>query len=43
MKKIIRMFLTKKTPTYGWGIFRQQSWLDKKVNEAVWKRNFYLD
>jgi hypothetical protein len=24
-------------------IFEQQSWIDKKVQEAVWKKQFFLD
>jgi hypothetical protein len=24
-------------------IFEQQSWLDKKVQEAIWKKQFFLD
>lgn len=43
MKKILRMLFRKQSPTYGWSIFEQQSWLDKKVTEALWKKNFNLD
>jgi hypothetical protein len=28
---------------YGPNIFRQQSWLDKQVEEAQWKRRFLVD
>jgi hypothetical protein len=42
MKTIIALFARRK-PIFGSAIFQQQSWLSKQVNEAIWKRNFYLD
>jgi hypothetical protein len=33
----------KRKPVYGIGIFQHQSWLDKQVQEAQWKRRFLVD
>jgi hypothetical protein len=46
MKKVIekiKKVFKRKKPVYGTRIFDQQSWLDKKVSDAVWKRQFNLD
>jgi hypothetical protein len=36
-------FFSKKQPVYGARIFEQQSWLDKQVQDAQWKRRFLVD
>jgi hypothetical protein len=33
----------KKEIVFTTRIFEQQSWLDKKVQEAIWKKQFFLD
>jgi hypothetical protein len=33
----------KRKSVYGIGIFQHQSWLDKQVQEAQWKRRFLVD
>ena len=33
----------KRESVYGIKIFQQQSWLDKQVQEAQWKRRFLVD
>lgn len=43
MKKIIEKLFKRKKSVYGSRIFEQQSWLSKKVNDAVWKKTFHLD
>jgi ribosomal protein L31E len=46
MKKVIekiKKVFKRKESVYGTRIFDQQSWLDNKVNDAVWKRQFNLD
>lgn len=41
--KLLKKLFTKKKSIYTSRIFEQQSWLDKKVSDAVWKRQFNLD
>jgi len=41
--KFIKKLFAKKQSTFTARIFEQQSWLDKKVQDAVWKRHFFLD
>jgi hypothetical protein len=36
--KVWNFFFPPPTPTYGWNIFRQKSWLEKQVNEEIIKR-----
>lgn len=43
LNKIVSLFLQKQEPMYGIRIFQQQSWLDKQVQEAQWKRRFLVD
>jgi len=41
--KLLKKLFTKKKPIFGSRIFEQQSWLDKKVQDALWKRRFPVD
>jgi hypothetical protein len=41
--KLIKKLFGKKQTVFTTRIFEQQSWLDKKVQEAIWKRQFFLD
>jgi hypothetical protein len=43
LDQIISLFVTKQKPVYGIRIFQQQSWLDKQVQDAQWKRRFLVD
>ena len=43
LNKIVSLFLQKQEPMYGIRIFQQQSWLEKQVQEAQWKRRFLVD
>ena len=43
MKALIRRLLGKKESIFGPRIFEQQSWLDKKVNEQLLKRQMEVD
>ena len=40
MKKLIQKLFNKKTPVYGVRIFEQESWLSRRVDDALWKRRF---
>ena len=41
--ELIKKLFAKKQPVLTARIFEQQSWLDKKVQDAIWKRQFFLD
>jgi hypothetical protein len=41
--KLLKKLFAKKQSTLTTRIFQQQSWLDKKVQDAVWKRQFFVD
>jgi hypothetical protein len=41
--KLLKKLFAKKQSILTTRIFAQQSWLDKKVQDAVWKRQFFLD
>jgi len=43
INRILSLFLQKQEPMYGIRIFQQQSWLEKQVQEAQWKRRFLVD
>lgn len=43
IKYIMSLFKRKPKSVYGIRIFQQQSWLDKQVQEAQWKRRFLVD
>ena len=41
--KTLKKLFKKKQPTMTMGIFKQTTWLEKQVAEAMWKRSFGLD
>lgn len=43
MKKLFKKLFTRRKPKYGAGIFYQKTWLTKQVEEALYKRSFFLD
>lgn len=43
MKALINKLLKRQSPQFGAKIFYQESWLDKKVNDALFNRKFFLD
>ena len=40
---ILSLFTRNQKSVYGARIFEQQSWLDKQVQDAQWKRRFLVD
>lgn len=44
IKRIVSLLANRKRkPVYGIRIYQHQSWLDKQVEEAQWKRRFLVD
>jgi hypothetical protein len=43
INRILSLFTRNRKSIYGPRIFEQQSWLDKEVQEAQWKRRFLID
>jgi hypothetical protein len=46
MRKLIKLLNAireQPEPKYGWGIFEQQTWLEKQVDEAIYRRSFRVD
>jgi hypothetical protein len=43
INRILSLFTRNRKPVYGARIFQQQSWLDKQVQDAQWKRRFLVD
>lgn len=41
IKKVTNKVLKKDQPKYGWGIFQQRTWLNKQVDDAMYKRTIY--
>jgi hypothetical protein len=43
MKNLFKKLFARRQPKYGAAIFQQKSWLDKQVEEALYKKSFFLD
>jgi len=41
MITFLKKLLTRRKPTYGAKIFQQKTWLQRQVEEEMWKRHSY--
>jgi hypothetical protein len=41
MITFLKKLFTRRKPTYGAQIFQQKSWLQRQVEEEIWKRHIY--
>ena len=43
MKTILNLLFPRRAPIYGPRIFLQRTWLEKQVDEAIYRRSFKLE
>jgi len=41
MITFLKKLFTRRKPTYGAQIFQQKSWLERQVEDEIWKRHVY--